>query len=135
MKLTRACGYALHALVSLARQESEQPVASHLVANNQGIPGRFLLKVLKPLVSAGVLQSTKGPNGGYKLTRSPSKITLLEVVEAVDGPVRGEVDFLDPAVSRPLDDRLQAVCGKVADAVRSQLQKIRLSELAGSPAG
>jgi Rrf2 family protein len=130
MKLTRACGYALHALVSLARQESPNPVASHLVADAQNIPDRFLLKVLKPLVTAGVLQSVKGPHGGYKLTRAPSKITLLEVVEAVEGPVRGRVDYVEGAGTKALDDRLQAVCGKVAENVRSQLQKVRLSELA-----
>ena len=61
----------------------------HLVARARKIPERFLLKVLKPLVSARVLHSVKGPNGGYRLARPASDISLLEVLEAVDGPIRG----------------------------------------------
>src|SRR4051794_31203970 len=76
MKLTRASSYALHAVVYLAHEQSEKPVASHLIAQAQGIPERFLLKVLKPLVSARMLDSVKGPHGGYKLRKQPSDISV-----------------------------------------------------------
>src|SRR5262249_60861758 len=66
MKLTRASSYAIHALVFMAGQKQNRPVPSHLVARARGIPERFLLKVLKPLVSARILYSVKGPNGGYR---------------------------------------------------------------------
>src|SRR5438067_1459781 len=89
MKLTRACGYALHALVFMATEKKERPVASHEIAKARSIPERFLLKVLKPLVTARVLSSLKGPNGGYKLAKSPRDISLLDIVEAVDGPIHG----------------------------------------------
>ena len=65
MKLTRASSYAVHALVFMATQKENRPVASHTIAKARGVPERFLLKVLKPLVSARVLHSIKGPNGGY----------------------------------------------------------------------
>ena len=71
MKLTRASSYALHAVAFMAAQKVNKPVASHLIAKARGIPERFLLKVLKPLVSARVLHSIKGPNGGYRLARAP----------------------------------------------------------------
>src|SRR5262249_12731580 len=83
MKLTRAASYALHALVFMAGQKKNQPVPSHQVARARGIPERFLLKVLKPLVSARILHSVKGPNGGYRLARPASQVSLLELVEAV----------------------------------------------------
>ena len=67
MKLTRASSYALHAVVYMAQQKSDYPIASHKIAEARGIPERFLLKVLKPLVSSNLLTSVKGPNGGYKL--------------------------------------------------------------------
>src|SRR5262249_57008421 len=86
MKLTRASSYALHAVAFMASQKSDKPVASHNIAQARGIPERFLLKVLKPLVSARVLTSIKGPNGGYKLARQPSDITMLEILEAGGGP-------------------------------------------------
>src|SRR5437763_15913514 len=89
MKLTRASSYALHAVAYMANQKKSEPVASHIIAQDRGIPERFLLKVLKPLVSAQILLSIKGPNGGYRLAKPANEITMLDVVEAVDGPIRG----------------------------------------------
>src|SRR5687767_3355122 len=89
MRLTRATSYALHAVAYIANQKKDIPTASHIIAEKRGIPERFLLKVLKPLVSAQVLTSVKGPNGGYRLARNPSDISVLDVLEAVDGPIRG----------------------------------------------
>jgi Rrf2 family protein len=131
MKLTRAASYAIHALVFMAAQKQNKPVASHLVAQARGIPERFLLKVLKPLVSARVLQSIKGPNGGYRLAKGPHDITLLEVLEAVDGPIRGQASFSRDETDGMLNKRLDAICTQAAETVRRQLQKVRISELVG----
>jgi Rrf2 family protein len=129
VKLSSATGYALQALVFLARSGGSRPVASHAAAAAHGIPERFLLKCLKPLVSAGVLRSVKGPNGGYRLARPAGEVTLLEVVEAVDGPVRG----LAPEVGAggALGRKLQAVCDKVAGVVREGLGGVTVKDLAG----
>src|SRR5262249_59642283 len=78
MKLTRASSYALHAVAYMAAEKNDKPVASHHIAQARGIPERFLLKVLKPLVSARVLLSIKGPNGGYPLAKPAGGITMLE---------------------------------------------------------
>src|SRR5437588_2033283 len=89
MKLSRASSYALHAVAFMAgRKDNARPVASHNIAAARGIPDRFLLKVLKPLVSARILFSIKGPNGGYRLARKAEDISLLDVLEAVDGLIR-----------------------------------------------
>src|ERR1700746_3393357 len=108
MRLTRASSYAFHAFVFMASQKQNRPVASHLVARARGIPERFLLKVLKPLVAARVLHSIKGPNGGYRLAKAPNEISLLEVLEAVDGPIRGQAGFTE--FSNGLDKRLEQIC-------------------------
>jgi len=131
MKLTRAASYAIHALVFMAAQKQNKPVASHLVAQARGIPERFLLKVLKPLVSARVLQSIKGPNGGYRLAKGPHDITLLEVLEAVDGPIRGQASFSREETNGLLNKRLDNICTQAAETVRKQLQRVRISELLG----
>ena len=131
MKLTRASTYALHAVVFLAKQKASRPVASHVVAHTQGIPERFLLKVLRPLVSARVLFSVKGPNGGYRLARNPAEISMLEVVEAVDGPIQGLVPTTDMRKNRQFDERLDGICEQTAKQVRKQLQKVRITDLIG----
>jgi Rrf2 family protein len=114
----------------MAGRKENTIVASHLVAQERGIPERFLLKVLKPLVSARVLQSVKGPNGGYRLARPANQISLLEIVEAVDGPIRGQVPFIQTAGDGALHRQLEDVCGQAAERTRKQLQKVRLSDLA-----
>src|SRR5579871_6579895 len=129
MKLTRASNYALVALAHLATEDTGQPIASHVAAKAQGIPERFLLKVLKPLVSARVLRSVKGPNGGYQLAKAPKDVSLLDIVEAVDGPIQANIPF-EGKNSRGLEAQLQAVCAQVADVIRRQFQKVRLSTLA-----
>src|SRR6266446_68653 len=129
MKLTRASSYALYAVVHMANQKNNRPTPSHLVARARKIPERFLLKVLKPLVSARILHSVKGPNGGYRLARAPAQITLLEILEAVDGPIRGQPTFSEGNGS--LNKRLDQICSQAAEQVRKQLQKVRISELVG----
>src|ERR1700746_265942 len=110
MRLTRASSYAFHAFVFMASQKQNRPVPSHLVARAEGIPERFLLKVLKPLVSARILRSVKGPNGGYRLAQPAKDVSLLDVIEAVDGPVRGQVPGIDwtgsPKENARLDKQL-----------------------------
>jgi Rrf2 family protein len=131
MKLTRASSYAIHALVYMAALKKNRPVASHHIAKARGIPERFLLKVLKPLVSARMLHSIKGPNGGYRLARAPSDISILDILEAVDGPIRGQPTFSREEGNGSLNRRLDQICSQAADQVRKQLQKVRISELVG----
>ena len=129
MKLTRASSYALHAVAFMAAQKQhDKPVASHHIAHARGIPERFLLKVLKPLVSARVLLSIKGPNGGYRLARPASDITMLEILEAVDGPIRGQAPFTEESNGN-LNHKLENICKQTADQVRKHLEKVRISDL------
>jgi Rrf2 family protein len=130
MKLTRASNYALQALAYLVDQPADRSVASHVAAEARGIPERFLLKVLQPLVSAGVLRSIKGPNGGYRLAKPPKQITLLQVIEAVDGPIRGEAPAVGKDGAATLDKRLQTVCDALATLVRERLARVTLAEMA-----
>lgn len=129
MKLTRAASYAIHALVFMANQKQNKPIASHNVAQARGIPERFLLKVLKPLVSARILLSIKGPNGGYRLAKTPHDISLLDILEAVDGPIRGQASFARDETDGALNKRLDQICSSAAEQVRKQLSKVKISDL------
>ena len=131
MRLTRASSYALHAVTYMAGQKKDGPTASHVIAEKRGIPERFLLKVLKPLVSAQVLYSVKGPNGGYRLARPATEITILEVLEAVDGPIRGHAPMSHNDPRNFLNRKLEQICNESAEQVRKTLGKIKLSDLSG----
>src|SRR5438270_707071 len=129
MKWTRACSYALRAVAFLAAQKQSRPIASHDIAQACGAPVLFLLKVLGPLVSAGFLYSLKGPHGGYRLAHPASTISVLEIIEAVDGAVRGHAPVVQADGSDQLDRRLETICNQSAEAVRTELRKIYLSDL------
>jgi Rrf2 family protein len=131
MRLTRASSYALHAVVYMAGQKKDGPTPSHVITEKRGIPERFLLKVLKPLVSAQVLYSVKGPNGGYRLARPANEITILEVLEAVDGPIRGHAPMSHNESRNFLNRKLEQICNESAEQVRKTLSKIKLSDLSG----
>jgi Rrf2 family protein len=114
----------------MATQKHDRPVASHNIAQARGIPERFLLKVLKPLVSARVLLSIKGPNGGYRLARPANEISMLEILEAVDGPIRGQAPLLEEN-NGPLNHKLEDICKQSADQVKKHLAKVRMTDLLG----
>lgn len=129
MKLTRASSYALQAVHYIATQKDPDPVASHHIAKARKIPDRFLLKVLKPLVSARVLRSIKGPNGGYTLAKKPADITMLEILEAVDGKIQGQSPLGPKEGDKNLNKSLENICNEAADEVRDQLGKVKISDL------
>jgi Rrf2 family protein len=132
MKLTLSATYALHALIYLASQKPEGRIASKKIAKKRGMSDRFLLKVLKPLVEADILRSQRGPRGGYALKRDPSEISVLEIVEAVDGDIKGfvpEPQNGKPGYSAAINSRIELLCQETAAATRKHLEQIRLSQL------
>jgi len=139
MKLTRACSYALHALVYMSEHDpgGRRGLASQEIARERGLPERFLLKVLKPLVGAGILGSARGPGGGYLLARPLGEISLLDVVEAVEGPKyllggAPAIEQTEDVATRQLDEQLQAISVQLGEKFRDRLRDVSLARLAGS---
>jgi len=94
-----------------------------------GIPPRTMMKGLKRLVAAGILRSTSGPNGGYRLRRAPERVTLLDVIEAVEGPIVGIV----PADDTPAVRALEAACKCAAQGTRAELADWTFARLIRRP--
>lgn len=87
MQITRQADYAVRAVLYLARLGQEERAATSLVAQEQHIPPSFLAKIISQLSIAGLLHTSRGARGGVTLAREPKEITLLEVIEAIDGPI------------------------------------------------
>jgi len=85
MKLSDGVEWGVHACVLLAVLPSEAALPAARLAEYHGVPSAYLAKHLQALARAGVLETVKGPRGGYRLSRPPAEITVLEVVEAIDG--------------------------------------------------
>jgi Rrf2 family protein len=87
MQITRQADYALRAMLYLARLEPSQRAATSQIAEEQHIPPSFLAKIISQLSIAGLIHTSRGARGGVSMARSPEEITILEVVEAIDGPI------------------------------------------------
>ena len=89
MQLTRSADYAVRAMLDIADEtrSEEGRARTHLVAQRQDIPPALLAKLVPLLVRAGLLDSQRGARGGLFLARPASEIRMLEIVEAVEGPI------------------------------------------------
>jgi Rrf2 family protein len=97
------------------------------------MPERFLLQILRSLVTNGILSSTRGVDGGYTLERSPQDISLLEIIEAIEGPFGPKMPKPESTNSAARQRRLREALDGVAANLRRQLHGIKLSDIAGSP--
>ncbi|MFZ5645353.1 MAG: RrF2 family transcriptional regulator [Bacillota bacterium] len=88
MRLNQATDYAFRAVLYLSLMPRGQVVEAKFIAEEEHIPMRFLLKILRLLTQAGVVESYRGINGGYALSRPPAEITMLDVIEAIEGPIK-----------------------------------------------
>ncbi len=87
MQITRQADYALRAMLYLTKLEPNERAATSHIAEEQQIPPSFLAKIISQLSIAGLIHTSRGARGGVSLARSPEAISVLEVVEAIDGPL------------------------------------------------
>ena len=127
--ITKKTEYAIRALAELGKNP-DQMLTANQVAQRQNIPPKYLPQIVSELSQAGLLQSTRGYGGGIKLGSSPDSLTLLEIVEAVQGKLNlfecqlGEVN----CVQRPTCE-LQGVYDRALEAMRKVLADTRLSDI------
>ena len=87
MQITRQADYAIRAVLYISKLGENQRAATSHIAQEQHIPPSFLAKIISQLSIAGLLQTSRGARGGVMLAKQPEEITLLDVVESIDGPI------------------------------------------------
>jgi Rrf2 family protein len=98
MNINQATDYGFRAILFLAQHPSGEIVEAQTIAHHQIVPMRFLLKIMPSLIKAGIVRSQRGVGGGYALARNPRDITLLDVVEAIEGPIYLNRCLMDDAL-------------------------------------
>ena len=87
MQITRQADYAIRAVLYISKLGQNQRAATSQIAHEQHIPPSFLAKIISQLSIAGLLQTSRGARGGVMLAKLPEEISLLDVVESIDGPI------------------------------------------------
>lgn len=131
MKVSRSTAYALLAIGYIAKNQGDGVVLSEHIAKQYGIPLEYLLKILQQLVRAKVLRSKRGPHGGFWLVKPTDKITMLEIIEAVAGPLTGELNLAKQTKNNKYGAQVQQTYNKAISRTRDVLLKTRLSTLLG----
>ena len=128
MKANRSTDYALISAVHIAQNYKEGSVLSHNIAKEYNIPLEYLLKILQQLVRGNVLRSKRGPNGGFVLDRDAKKISLLQVIEAVDGPMVSKM-HLSEHTNKKFSKNIEAACDKAIGLARDAYAKTSLADV------
>src|SRR4051812_7045208 len=133
MKVSTRGEYGVRAMVSLAKAYGHGPMSITTMAKESSVPYAYLEQLIVPLRKAGLVESTRGAQGGYKLSRSPELVGVGEVYRVMEGPV-APMDCVseDPADQTcPLIDGCQTrpVWMKVRDSIVEALDSMTLADL------
>ena len=134
LKLSRTVSYALQAMHELARDTKSAPLSCREIAKPGEMPERFLLQIMRNLVTHGLLKSVRGVEGGYLLARPMEQISLLEVIEAIEGPLAASIPC-GLGLSDELESKLYSICQEITLATRSKLSQVNLAEFSPSAPG
>ncbi|MFP4502706.1 MAG: RrF2 family transcriptional regulator [Candidatus Hydrogenedentota bacterium] len=126
MNISSRCEYACRAVIELAlHQQSQETITSVTIAEKRHIPEKYLVHILLQLKRAAIVRSVRGAQGGYMLSKPAEDITLLDIVQAIDGPV------LDPLpVNDVQSDEMKPAWQGVAKKIEKALADSTIRELA-----
>jgi Rrf2 family protein len=129
MKLTRSVGYAVGILLRVEAGGAAGPMTADSISKGCKFPPRFLYRVLRRLVDAGLLQGVSGPRGGYSLAKKPRQIRLLDIILAVDEADDGPGLVPVQKSHKPAISFINAVCRREIDRFRREMGRITLARL------
>jgi Rrf2 family protein len=130
MQITRQADYAVRAVLHLAKMKKGERATTSSIAKEQRIPPSFLAKIISQLSVAGLLHTSRGARGGVTLARDPKDITLLKVVEAIDGPIQLSECVTEDEVC-PFNDQcpIRTVWREAQDELVARLKKTDFAQL------
>lgn len=128
MKISSRCEYACRAVLELALNEGGQPLTAAAIAEKRNIPGKYLVHILIQLRRAGLVRSVRGSQGGYLLSKPPADITLLDIIQAIDGPILAPLPVEDNA-----GKDLKPVWKHAAREIAKVLESYRIQDIIDNP--
>jgi Rrf2 family protein len=131
VRVSAKTDYAIRAALELAAAEDDKPVKGERIATAQAIPLRFLENILMQLRHAGLVESRRGAEGGYRLARPAAEVTLADVIRAIDGPLAGVSGARPETLGfEGVAEPMREVWIAVRAALRGVLERVTLADVA-----
>jgi Rrf2 family iron-sulfur cluster assembly transcriptional regulator len=135
MKLSAAAEFAVRGALVLAEHRGQGPLTLESICSQRDLSRQYLVKIFSALAKAGIVTPIRGKGGGYRLAREPDSITLLNVIEAVEGPITLNLCQHDPPRCDRLECVLRPVWAGLQGDIRTRLGSLTLADcLAGGAA-
>jgi len=136
MQIPRRVDYGLRAVIYLSNQDPGRCCSTTEIAKHQGVPRKFLEKIIQDLIHGGLVRSKRGPTGGYSLARLPQEISFQDVIEALEGPIAVNV-CMDEHLSCDHLPRctMMSVWSEVQRKVTDVFNRTTLADLKLAPCG
>jgi Rrf2 family protein len=128
-RVSRRVDYGLRLLIALAADQNTGSQATSRLAERLDIPLAFLHQIGRSLIQAGILRSSPGPGGGLRLNQSAENITLLQVLEVLDGPVKLSACLEQPPCNEDPDQPSARAWATIQESLIDQLNQVRLMAL------
>ena len=129
MKISRSTGYALLAVGYIAKHQEKGIILSQSISKEYNIPLEYLLKILQQLVRANVLRSKRGPRGGFSLARPTKKINMLNIIEAVEGPIINQLHLVEQAPKEKFSLKTEQAYERALQQAKTVFEKTKLADL------
>ena len=134
LRLTNAGDYAIRSMIFIASLPEDAVVLRSEICETQKIPSSFMAKILRSLVRAQLLRSTRGVNGGFSLARPASQVTLLDILESIEGPLALTDCVPSPAeCEHSMNCPANAVWARVQNSIKEILRSSTLEDLVSTP--
>ena len=130
MLINKSSEYALIAMAHLALNKTNNYIQISEISDTYDIPQMYLnIAIIKRLVKSNLITSKKGPNGGLKLARPVKDITMLDIIEAIDGPLDSNLDISHYVKKNPYGTKIENIYKDACNQAKEIFQKTKLSKM------
>ncbi|MCY6957172.1 RrF2 family transcriptional regulator [Clostridium brassicae] len=134
MRFNQEVDYALRVVLYLCKLGYGEKIEAKVISEEENIPLRFLLKLLRKLKHAGIVQSYRGVSGGYALNKIPKDIDLKSIIEAIEGPININKCLDDPTqcnLNRTSTCEIHSVLQEIQNKILLELESVNFEQILG----
>lgn len=128
MRLSPAAELAVRGTVVLAEEFGQGPITLDTICSRRELPKQYLVKIFSSLARAGLITPIRGKHGGYILAQEPKEISVLQIIEAIEGPIALNYCLKTPSQCEDTSCRIRPIWDELQDTICDKLGNMKLSD-------